>query len=239
VEADRLARVASVLARADGGSIVDGLLELSLQMLGLSGASIAVVRDGEHLGRFAAAGEVGSAIDELEFTLGEGPGLTADGHLGAVLEPDLTTAVGAWPAFAEAALAHGVSAVFAFPLRVGAVRLGVLSLYRSQPGELDGVDLADAVALARVLTFSLLELEGHVAPGSLPRYLAEIVDHRASVHQATGMIAAQLDTDVRAALGRLQAYAWARDRSLGDVADEVVARRLRFDEGDEAKAEVD
>jgi GAF domain-containing protein len=238
VDADRLARVQRVLARSEG-SVVDGLLELSLEMLGLAGASIAVIGDGQHLGRFAAMGEVASVVDELQFSLGEGPGLTADHDVGAVLEPDLTEALGVWPAFAEAALAHGVAAVFAFPLRIGGVRLGVLSLYRSEPGELDGVDLADAVALARILTFSLLELEGDLAPGSLPRYLAEIVDHRASIHQATGMIAAQLDTGVRAALGRLQAYAWARDRSLGDVADDVVGRRLRFDEGDEATAEVD
>ena len=120
--------------------------------------------------------------------------------------------------------------MFAFPLRVGAVRLGVLTLYRSEPGDLDAADLADAIALARVATHLLLELEGDLPPGSLPGHLADIVDHRAVVHQATGMVAAQLDADVRTALGRLRAYAWSRDRSLDDVADDVVARRLRFDE---------
>ena len=127
-------------------------------------------------------------------------------------------------------MALGVAAVFAFPLRVGAVHLGVLSLYRAEPGDLAPADLADAITLARVATHLLLDLEGDLPPGSLPDHLADIVDHRANVHQATGMVAAQLEADVRVALSRLRAYAWSRDRSLGDVADDVVARRLRFDD---------
>jgi hypothetical protein len=59
--------------------------------------------------------------------------------------------------------------------------------------------------------------------------LAEIVDRRAHVHQATGNIAAQLDVDVATALIRLRAFAWSRDRSIDDVAADVVARALRFD----------
>jgi hypothetical protein len=44
------------------------------------------------------------------------------------------------------------------------------------------------------------------------------------------MVAAQLGVDVATALGRLRAYAWARERSIVDVAVDVIARRLRFDE---------
>ena len=75
----------------------------------------------------------------------------------------------------------------------------------------------------------LLEVEGNLPPGSLPDRLGEVVDHRANVHQATGMIAAQLGSDVATALGRLRAFAWSRDRSVADVADDVISRRLRFE----------
>jgi hypothetical protein len=229
VDADRLALVASRLASVDGQSRIEGVLALCVEMLDVTGASLAVIAEGQHLGSFAMTGASAAAVDELQFSLGEGPCIAADRALTPVLEPDLTTAVGDWPAFAPAALDMGVAAVFAFPLRVGVVHLGVLTLYRSHAGDLDAVDLADAITLVRVATHLLLDLEGHLPPGSLPVHLADVVDHRAAVHQASGMVAAQLGTDVRIALGRLRAYAWSRDLSLGDVAGDVVARRLRFD----------
>ncbi len=49
------------------------------------------------------------------------------------------------------------------------------------------------------------------------------------VHQATGMVAAQLEVSVGQALVRLRAYAFGNDRPLTDVARDVVARKLRFD----------
>jgi hypothetical protein len=53
--------------------------------------------------------------------------------------------------------------------------------------------------------------------------------HQAQVHQATGMILAQLGISAEAAFARLRAYAFAHDRRLGDVARDVVGRRLRFE----------
>lgn len=228
MDGDRLARVAGVLAGVDGQLAIDRLLELCVEMLATSGASVAVIGDGQHVGALAVVGSA-SAVDDLQFSLGEGPCIAADRSLGPVLEPDLALAYGQWPAFAPAALALGVAAVFVFPLRVGTVRLGVLSLYRAETGDLDATDLADAIALAHVATHLLLELEGNLPPGSLPDRLGEVVDHRANVHQATGMIAAQLGSDVATALGRLRVFAWSRDRSVGDVANDVITHRLRFD----------
>ena len=53
---------------------------------------------------------------------------------------------------------------------------------------------------------------------------------RAEVHQATGMILAQLGIPAQDAFVRLRAYAFAHRRPLGDVARDVVARRLVFAE---------
>jgi hypothetical protein len=43
------------------------------------------------------------------------------------------------------------------------------------------------------------------------------------------MIIAQLGVPAETAFARLRAYAYAHDRALGDVARDVVQRRLRFD----------
>jgi GAF domain-containing protein len=224
-----MAQVADVLGDVDGPPVLDRLLALCLDMLSVTGAGIAVIRDGQHRGAVAVSDRLSGAVDDLQFTLGEGPCLAADRSARPVLEPDLVLAVAQWPAFAPAALGEGVRAAFAFPLRMGGIHLGVLSLYRDTPGDLRGADLPDAIALSHIATHLVLDLEANLVPGTLPERLAEIVDHRAQVHQATGMIAAQLGTDVATALGRLRAFAWSRDRSIDDVAAAVVARTLRFE----------
>jgi hypothetical protein len=71
---------------------------------------------------------VSELVAELQLTLGQGPGTEAlvDDH--PVLVPALGSdpSVRRWPAFAPAAVAAGVSAVFAFPLVMGAIAVGVL-----------------------------------------------------------------------------------------------------------------
>ena len=65
----------------------------------------------------------------------------------------------------------GVRAVFGFPLRVGAVRLGALNLYRDQPGPLADEQHADALVLADVAAELILMLQAHAPPGcSQPRW---------------------------------------------------------------------
>jgi ANTAR domain len=224
-----MARVALVLGDVDGPPLLDRLVVLCVDMLSVTGAGIAVIRDGQHQGAVAVSDRVAGAVDDLQFTLGEGPSIAADRSAGPVLEPDLAFALAQWPAFAPAALGEGVRAAFAFPLRIGAIHVGVLSLYRDTAGDILATDLRDAIALSHIATHLVLDLEANLLPGTLPERLAEVVDHRAQVHQATGMIAAQLGTDVATALGRLRAFAWSRDRSIGDVAAAVVARTLRFE----------
>ncbi len=124
--------------------------------------------------------------------------------------------------------------MFAFPLGVGVVRLGALTFSRGVPGDLHPRDGLDAVALGHVATHLLLELEHSLEPGRLPDRLSDVLDQRAPVHQATGMVAAQLDLDVAAALGRLRAHAWSHDRAIGEVARDVIIGRLRF-EGEQAR----
>ena len=76
-------------------------------------------------------------IEELQYTLGEGPCVEAHTLNRVVLEPDLAhPSVPRWLAFTPHAVEAGVRAVFAFPLQVGTARLGALDLYRDGPGGL-------------------------------------------------------------------------------------------------------
>ena len=92
---------------------------------------------------------VSALIEELQYTFGQGPCIEAYDEGRPVLEPNLDQP--AWPrwlAFTGPALDAGVRAVFGFPMRDGAVRLGALNLYRDRPGALSDEQHADALVLA-------------------------------------------------------------------------------------------
>jgi hypothetical protein len=174
-------------------------------------------------------------LAELQLTLGEGPGLDAAASGGPVLASDLdeTEALRRWPAFAPAARLAGAAAIFAFPLQLGAIRTGVMSLYRVRSGPLSAFQLGDALIFADTATLLLLDAHdqsAHAAgsaagPGGQP---ADLTRHRAEIDQATGMLTEQLGVGIAEAFIRLRAYAYAHDRGLSDLARDIVARRLRL-----------
>jgi hypothetical protein len=74
-----------------------------------------------------------------------------------------------------------------------------------------------------------LVMQANAPPGKLALELEAGANFQYVVHQASGMVAAQLGVSVGQALIRLRAYAFGNDRPLTEVAKEVVARTLRFD----------
>ncbi|BCJ46999.1 GAF domain-containing protein [Actinoplanes ianthinogenes] len=177
-----------------------------------------------------ASDAVSAEVEDLQVVLGEGPCREAFDGRRPVLVEDLDDQLWSnrWPVFAPAAVSAGARALFALPLQVGAICLGVIDLYRPGPGRLAGDDLAEALAFADAATELLLAEQLPGGPGSG----ADPHAHRAVVHQATGMISAQLQVPVQAAFLRLRAQAYVTERNLDDVAADVVARRLRFTETD-------
>jgi hypothetical protein len=174
--------------------------------------------------------EVSCLIERLQYTLGEGPCVDAYRQDRPVLEPDLAhPSTPRWLAFSPPAVEAGVRAVFGFPLQVGAVRLGALNLYRDWSGRLSDDQHADALVMADVAAQAVLVLQANAPPGQLAAELEAGADFHYVVHQASGMVAAQLDVSVGQALIRLRAYAFGNDRPLAEVAEDVVARKLRFD----------
>jgi hypothetical protein len=167
-------------------------------------------------------------VEDLEVTLGTGPCTEAYRHGRPVEETDLAGADHSrWLGFDSPALAAGVRAVFAFPLQVTGASIGSLNLARLDPGALTGDQHLDAEALAGVVAQLLVTLPIDTAGGA--HELDHLVHHRAVVHQATGMVGAQLDVTMAVGLALLRARAFADDRALDKVAADVVHRRLRFD----------
>jgi len=200
----------------------------------LSGSWLVAARGGDPDFVMCVTDPVSEQLAELQLTLGEGPCHDVLASAGPVLAGDLGDPESArrWPAFTPAACQLGAGAVFTFPLIVGAIRAGVLGLYRGTPGPLPSRQFGDLLILADAATVMLLGREhggaengdGAALDGQAP----DLALHRAEIDQATGMLTVQLGVPVAEAFARLRAYAYSQDRRLADVAGDIVARRLRL-----------
>jgi len=234
---DRRMRLWTLLVEeADGSAVAVGHVgSLAVTTAGVDACAVTVVLAASPRENLYASSRLAADLEEITTTLGEGPGIDALAG-GPALAGDLNDphSRARWPTFAPAAVDYGVCAAFALPLQVGGIRLGVLDLYRAAAGALDSGQLADVLLLADTACALLLDTSaGRGADRSVEaaRYgdqPEEAALHHPEVHQATGMIIAQIGVTAAVALVRLRAYAYTHDRRLRDVAADVVARRLRF-----------
>ncbi len=166
-------------------------------------------------------------IEDLQFTLGEGPCVDAVRSGSPVLLDDIgavTDATRRWPAFVREAEASGIRAVFAFPVQIGAIALGTLDLYRCRPGTLAGDELTSVLGTIDRIALVLLDLSTDADGAAEPTY-------RMVVHQAAGMVVAQTGTTIASALAMVRATAFSEGKSINDLAADVVAGRRRFSRG--------
>ena len=219
-----------ILGQLTGGGLDAARLgRVCASVTGMTGAGLMLMSGDVHGGSVAATDEVSALIEDTQFALGEGPCIDAYRNDRAVLEPDLANpAVIRWVAFAPLVVAAGVRAIFGFPLQVGSVRLGALNLYCDHPGPLTDEQHADALVMADIAAQALLIMQANAPPGLLAAELEAGSNFQHVVHQASGMVAVQLQVSLAQAMIRLRGYAFGNNRSLADVADNVVNRRLRF-----------
>jgi hypothetical protein len=233
VSGDRLSVVLDAMAAVDrhAASAIERVCVAAASLLSVSGAGISLMIDGALRGSAGVSEREITAVQELQLTLGEGPCVDAWATDAVIMEPDLAEPLaGRWPTFAPAGVQAGVRAVFAFPLRLGTIRMGALVLYRDWPGQLSGEAFAWGVAVAEVASQVVLAVQAGAPADRVHEVLAGEPAHWAEVHQATGMVAVQLGVSIDEAFVRLRGRAFGDSRPLRDLARDVVVRRLRFEE---------
>lgn len=191
-------------------------------------ASVSVFDGAGRQSTICATDRIAARLDEIQLELGEGPQWDALTSARPVLVSSLDGPLGRWPAFGAAARQLGVNSVFAFPMFLGAIIVGVVGLASPRKVDLQADEISTAIRLTSKITRNavaraLQEAEQDRAPEG-PSHPAM----RREVHQATGMILAQLDITATEAFVRLRAHAFANSRSVQDVARDVVARVLDF-----------
>ena len=164
----------------------------------MGGAGIMLMADDAPRRSLCTTNEMSDLIEQLQYALDEGLCVDAYRQGRPVTEPDLVGG-GArrWLAFAPAAVEAGVRAVFGFPLKVGAVRLGALNLCRDQPGPLNDDPHANALVMADLAAEASLVLQASAARGNLAADLGASHDFHYVVHRPPVLRTAQVDEGVR------------------------------------------
>lgn len=235
--AERLHRLLKLIdaepPAGDGDTLagrLDRICRATVRILPADGAGVTVMDSDAHpLGTMAASSPVFRGLEEVQFTLGEGPCVEASATRSPVLEANLARAGRRrWPAYADAAQQQGVNAVFAFPLQVGAARLGVLDVYRFRDDALSPESVLDALGLARICLTTMLRMPTIAVVGEIGDGIGEALRLSPEVYQAQGIVMMQLEVSLAEAMVRLRAYSYGHSRPIGEVAAEVLAGTIVF-----------
>ncbi|MFG2647830.1 GAF and ANTAR domain-containing protein [Streptomyces sp. NPDC048436] len=233
VQGDLAAVLGSLRPASGGGGFVGADAVRCARALGVDGVAVSAMAASGFSEVLWATPGTSTRLEDVQFTLGQGPGPEVAASGKAVSVPDLAREpVSRWPALLPEVLALGIGAMFCLPLRVGSACLGTMTLQRARPGPLEEMSYADAWIVTNALTAALVQDSDQWDAFAA----AEDGSHfyRAAVHHATGMISVQAGVSLGEALILLRAHAFRDGRPVIEVAEDVVARRVHFrhDDGD-------
>ncbi|MCM6761750.1 GAF and ANTAR domain-containing protein [Rathayibacter sp. ZW T2_19] len=205
----------------------DALARLSVSYIDdfpVRGAAISTIGSSFGGETVSATDDVAARLDEIQLDLGEGPCWEASRRRTPVLVVDVRAEADRWPLFSAEAGRLPLESVYAFPLRIAGLDVGVVDLYNARAAPLSTADIE------RIRSRS---------PGTALRVVAQVltddageasanVHSRRLVHQATGMILARHGITADDALLLLRAHAFAQGRPVSEVAEEIVDRRTGF-----------
>ncbi|KRE98998.1 hypothetical protein ASG88_14755 [Nocardioides sp. Soil777] len=224
---DLLVRLARAVATTPAGFALSERLCLACRDLaGADSAALTMSYAADNRVTLYATDEVAARLEDLQDVLDQGPGHTAVESRRIEVCALGDGASSAWPEFAIAASEQvGEATIHAVPMRPDGEVLGLMTLYQNghRPRALalpDDTLLRLAAATAAALMRDPDAVSDELAEGPW--------QSRVSIHQATGMVAAQLLLTPEDAVAVLKAHAYAGDTTLSDVAARVLSRELRF-----------
>lgn len=220
----RLGRILPILLSSRGdGSLAGAICLTSATAIGVEGAGLSLLTR-DNRGSVCAHGALGSRGEDLQQSLGEGPSVDAFESGELVEVTDLASDSGTrWLIFSAQMADAGAGSLASFPLRIGGARFGALTLYRSARGELSADQIADGYVIAQLAAHLLVAEQARTGGDLVISDIETGFARMAQIHQATGIIMAQLSMGAEDALARLRGAAYAAQRSVRDLARDVVA----------------
>ncbi|MFA9430894.1 GAF domain-containing protein [Egicoccus sp. AB-alg2] len=223
---------ASALSRLGGLLIDEEDLEVVLRNVveavrlavpGLTSVSVTTIDEEGGYTTAVASDPRAQAVDELEYAQKEGPCVVALETGEEQLVRDVRSD-DRWAAFNEAALDNGFHAVAGIPLQANGHTYGALNLFAAAPGGIDEDTMALCRRLATPVGAALANARAFRTSDRLSRQLQQRLHDIAVLHQAVGVLMADRDCDARTAAALLQRTAETTNRSLRDVAEQLVER---------------
>jgi GAF domain-containing protein len=216
------------LAPATTADLLRRTCVLAARECGVAGAVITLVPSSSTHAVIAASDPDARGAELVELDVGEGPSRSAYALGRPVLVPSLADAAGRWPGFVDRVAEVGIRAAFAFPIRVGASRLGVLTLHHDATGDLAAPALQRALILADLAVEVLLD-DGDGVP---ERELEATLSGDRLVYQAQGMLMVRLGVTLADALARMRAHAYASGLTLVELAARIVDGSITLERPD-------
>ena len=223
----RLARILPILLANQGeGSLVGAVCVTTVAAIAVDGAGLSLLSL-QHRGPVCAHGAFASIGESLQFSLGEGPCIDALEASNVIEVTDLSSDEGMrWPMFSRQMSDAGAGSMASFPLRIGGARFGALTLYRSSHGALSTDQVADCYVIAQLTAHLIVAEQARIGGDLVVSDLEAGFTRMEPIHQATGMIMAQLSVGAEDALARLRGAAYADQCSALDLAMDIVAGRV-------------
>lgn len=208
--------------------IAQRLVDGAVDTLEVSAAGVLLaVPDGPAQVLAASTHEV-ALLELVQVTSGEGPCLAAIDSNSTVVVADLAQVAERWPSWVAGAGALGIRTAYGVPMHADGVAVGALNLFRDDGGVLDADELAVAGALADAATVAITQHRALAAADDVGARLQQALESRVVIEQAKGLLAERSGVSVAEAFAALRAHARAARLPLAEVADAVLAGRLRL-----------
>jgi hypothetical protein len=228
----RLLSIFEMMAAHERSGVERGLLcSVAAEITGLDAAGIALTTEDPPLTTFCTSDVFSRDLMDLEITVGEGPATSTLRSDTITSAPDLRRdSAPEWMLYTPQAVANGARSAFAFPIRLGMIRLGALCLFGLRPGDLTNQQMSDALLMSSVVGRGIIALQAGAPSQTLSDELLSESTFDFTVHQAAGMLDVQAKMSIATALVTLRMHAFATSQSLSSIALRVIARQLRFDD---------
>ncbi|GAA4047967.1 MULTISPECIES: GAF and ANTAR domain-containing protein [Agromyces] len=230
---ERLLEVFATLADTlvddyDTVELLQMLVESCQELLDVSAVGLLLADADGNLEVMASTGEDSELVETIQLAAEDGPCIEAFRTTSVVHVPDIASAPERWRGFKVAALHSGFASAYGIPMRLREETIGSLNLLRTEPGELNRLDLRTAQALADVATIGILHERALRASDLTRRQLQLALNSRVTIEQAKGVLAHTHDISPEEAFGLLRTHARSHSLPLGVVAERVVHRELIF-----------
>ena len=227
IDAEQLTASLRGLERSGDDPDVLGALSAAVlacvDIFAVAGCGLMIADEHQILRHVMSSDAPGHALEHVEAAYGEGPCTDCFVHNTVIGTVDLA-AEERWPRTAAAVAPLGVRAVLGIPIRLGAVPLGTLDVYRRDPHDWDDSERHALHRYGDVMEIIFTSALAAERAGELTHQLQYALDHRIVIERAVGYLMGAEQLDAVAAFNKLRRAARDQRRKVGDVAREIVER---------------